>query len=125
MHGPDDMLETLRLFYNKARIWFLRVFTNRVKEINITDSKGRKHRVTTEQSEETVCDHKMMRQVHHILWKCNNPSCELDAYFFLPSKILVAKPELYAFLDDVANHLGEELHEKGTHISKDEPHSND
>ena len=111
---PIFQMNNVKLLINKIRIWFLKLFTNRVKQIDITDSKGRHHRVTVERKEETVCEHKVLRQVHHILWKCQNPACELGAYFFIPSKILVAKPELYGFLDDLADHLGEELHEKGT-----------
>lgn len=111
---PPIFMQTIKLLLNKIRIWLLKVFTDRIKEIDIKDSQGRRQRVTIDRKEETVCDHKVLRQVHHILWKCQNPNCEVGAYFFIPQKILVAKQELYAFLDDVADHLGEELHEKGS-----------
>ncbi len=108
----NTFIEWLRRKKNRVRIWWAKHVRGTVRDIHITDRSGKKHTVTAEQTEEKICAHVLLRQVNHILWKCNNKECEINAYFFITSKVLASEPELLAFMHETAKALDLLVHEK-------------
>ncbi len=98
----NNIKENLRLWGNKLRIWFLTYFTNRVKHVTIEDPKtGEKLKATIEKQEEKVCAHRKIQQVAGTIWECE---CK-QIYFEINYKVMLHRPELIGFLDEMANHL--------------------
>lgn len=92
----------------------LSVFTNRVKKIEITDQKGRKHRITSEQQTENVCSHSQLKRIGPLqspLWKCIDTKVEKDCptYFFITHQYMLTADNLYGWMDAIADHMGEKL----------------
>lgn len=96
------MKEKLRLIANRIRIWLLTIFTNRVKHVTIEDPKtGGKLKATIEKKEEKVCAHRKIHQVAGTIWECE---CK-EIYFEINYKVMLRRPELIGFLDEMATHL--------------------
>ena len=100
----------LRLWYNKIRIWFLSVFTNRVKRISITDARGKEHKVTVEQKMEKVCTHSEIKQIAPTMWVCTE--CKDNVFFQISYKVQITEEEMTDYIEKLANHLGYDLQEK-------------
>lgn len=102
--------EGLKLFWNKTRIFFLRIFTNRVRQIRITDEKtGKQFDATAVQSTEKVCDHKTITEIAPTMWKCTK--CD-DCYFLITYKVMLNRHYLVDFAETLASELGAMLHDK-------------
>lgn len=103
-------MEQIRLWYNKARIWFLKRFTDRVKEVVIKDeATGREVKATSVQTEENVCDHKTITEIAPTLYKC--AGCD-EVYFMIMYKVLCMRPELLDYVDKIADHFQAKLTDK-------------
>ena|SRR3990167_7495490 len=103
------MIENIRLLKNKIRIWFLSVFTSRVKHIVIQDQDGKEHKVTVEKQLEKVCDHKQIEEIAPTMWKCTR--CP-DVYFQISYKVMLTERNLVDFLSAIADHLKFNVTEK-------------
>lgn len=95
-------METLRLLYNRCRIWLLEHFTNRVQRIEVKDEEGKKHQVIVEKSIEKVCDHKTITEIAPTMWKC--AGCD-DIYFQIGYKVSLEPHQLVDYLGKIADHL--------------------
>jgi ribosomal protein L37AE/L43A len=102
-------METLKLYWNKTRIWFLSVFTNRIKKIQITDKEGKEHNITVEQNVEKVCDHKTIKEIAPTMWQCTR--CQ-DVYFQIGYKVLLNRHEFIGYLEKCADHLKMKLEDE-------------
>lgn len=103
------MIETLRLWWNKARIFLLSKFTNRVKKIVIQDEQGKEHEVTIEKNVEKVCAHKNLKQIATTMWACSD--CD-DAYFQINYKVQLTPADMGAYLTELAEYFKLKLADK-------------
>ena len=98
------MLETLKLYKNKVRIWLKKRFTDQVKEIVIKDDEtGEEHKVTTEKQVEKVCDHSTITRIAPTFFKCANKDC--DQYFLIYHWVNAKRPEIIEQVSTMAEHL--------------------
>lgn len=97
-----ELKENIRLFYNKMRIAYLKIFTDKVKVVKYQDENGDTHTVTTEQREEKLCDHKRIEQLYGTFWNCID--CK-DVYFEITYKVALNRLDLLGLLEASARHL--------------------
>lgn len=100
------MKEIFTRWKNKARIWYLEHFTDRVQRHIITDESGKEHQVVTEKTIEKVCDHKTITEIAPTMWKCTG--CN-EVYFQIGYKVLLTDQDLVNYLGMLADHLKIEL----------------
>jgi len=100
------MWEDVKLRYNKCRIWFLSIFTNRIKKIEIKDESGKTHKVTMEKKVEKVCDHKTIEEIAPTMWRCKG--CK-DVYFQISYKVMLTRADLLKYIEKLADHLGHDI----------------
>jgi len=98
----DEIINTLRRWYNRVRIFVLERFTTRVKRIKIEDKDGKEHDVVVEQNTEKVCEHKKIEEIAPTMWKCSECA---NAYFQINYKVLLTEHDLVKYLDQLATHL--------------------
>lgn len=86
---------------------FLKLFTNRVKEIVIRDEKtGQVAKATTVRTEEKLCQHKRIEQIVGTFWECMD--CK-DAWFEITYKVLLSQADLIGACETLAKHLRAEF----------------
>lgn len=100
------MLEKFRLLSNKIRIWFLRIFTDRVKDIKITDETGKDHNFTIEKQQEKTCEHKHLELVYPTIWLCSD--CQ-QVYFIIHHWLSADRSEMLKLLEGIAKHFKAKL----------------
>lgn len=100
-------MENIKFLYNKIRIWFLSVFTNRIKRVIVEDqSTGKDHKIVVDQKKEKLCQHKKIEQISNLVWRCIE--CK-DVYFFITYKVSANYNEMIEHLSDIRNHFKNDL----------------
>lgn len=103
MNIIKNIIEDLHLIANRIRIFFLKVFTDRVRVVDVKDEQGKKHRVTAVREEEEVCQHKQIEQIYGTFWHCMKKGCGF--YFEINYKVMLTELDLLGLLDAMSNHL--------------------
>lgn len=108
-------MESIRLAKNKIRIWLLswpvigRLFGRTVKRIEIKTPDGKEHKVTVEQHQEKVCQHKRIEEITNAIYKCMDCG---EAYFFITYKVMGTAAEVIKFTEDLVKHFKLHDHEE-------------
>lgn len=108
-----SILENLRLTANRVRLFWLKLTTDRVRQVEIKDKDGKSHRVTAVREEEDVCQHKQIEQIYGTFWHCMKKGC--NTYFEITYKVMLNEIDLLGLLDAFSNHL------RGEPMDYDEP----
>ncbi len=97
-------METLRLYYNKVRIWLKKRFTDNVRVITVRDPEtGKEHTATVETSKEKVCQHKKIEQLYGTIWHCTE-TANCDVYFEINYKVLLSQGDLIGLAEAISKH---------------------
>lgn len=99
----DNIREQARLFFNRVRIWWLKAFTNRVREVLIKDeATGKEIKATTVSEEEKFCQHQKIEQVYGTFWRCME--CP-DVWFEISYKVALTQQDLLGLIEKLADVL--------------------
>ena len=97
----DSIRENVRLVLNRFRIWWLKRFTDRVREVIVKDeATGKEIKATTVSSEEKFCQHQKIEQVYGTFWRCLE--CP-DVWFEISYKVALTNQDLLGLIEKLAD----------------------